>query len=185
MKLLKRNQMLMLSLAFMVMIAGYINYRYDPKREENLGSTVKVDSNKNVNVYLETFTDKDESLYKDKEDNEKSLGTFKSSRDNMLSELESTYKELISVNVSSSEIKIYNEKLDEIIKKKNLIKIVEDMIKLKGIEEVVIIPNDDSYNVMIGSKNELTKSQIAMIEKLLMDEFNINAEKIKIIVKSS
>ncbi len=184
MKLLKRNQMLMLSLAFMVMIAGYINYRYDPKREENLGSTVKVDSNKNVNVYLETFVDKDENLYEDKEE-QKSLSAFKSSRDNMFSELESTYKELISINVSSNEVKIYNEKLDEIIKKKNLIKIVENMIKLKGIEEVVIIPNDDSYNVMIGSKSELAKSQIAMIEKLLMDEFKVNAEKIKIIVKSS
>lgn len=92
MKILKRNQMLMLSLACMVMIAGYINYRYDPKREENLGNTVKVDSNKNVNVYLETFVDKDENLYQDKDNNEKSLGSFKSSRDNMFSELESTYK---------------------------------------------------------------------------------------------
>ena len=185
MKILKRNQMLMLSLACMVMIAGYINYRYDPKREENLGNTVKVDSNKNVNVYLETFVDKDENLYQDKDNNEKSLGSFKSSRDNMFSELESTSKELISINVSNSEVKIYNEKLDEIIKKKNLIKIVEDMIKLKGIEEVVIIPNGDSYNVMIGSKKEPTKAEIAMIEKLLTDEFKVNAEKIKIIVKSS
>ncbi len=185
MKLLKRNQMLMLSLAFMVMIAGYINYRYDPKREENLGSTVKVDSNKNVNVYLETFVDKDESLYKDKNDNENSLVSFKSSRDNMFSELETTYKELISVNVSSSEVKVYNEKLNELVKKKNLIKIVEDLIKLKGIEEVVIIPNENSYNVMIGGKSQPTKAQIAMIEKILTDEFNVNAEKIKIIIKSS
>ena len=44
MKIFKRGQVAMLALAFMVMIAGYINYRYDPEREEGLGNTVKVDS---------------------------------------------------------------------------------------------------------------------------------------------
>ena len=159
MKILKRSQLAMLSVAFMIMIAGYINYKYDPKREEGLGSIVRVD-NANVDIYSETkqtILDKEDSLYKNKddEDNNKSLAEYKNSRDNMFSELEATYKELLSINVDSSEVKVYNEKIDEIIKKKHLIEIVEGIIKAKGIEEIVIIPTDDTYNVMVtlDSKN--------------------------------
>ncbi|MBR6689331.1 MAG: SpoIIIAH-like family protein [Clostridia bacterium] len=197
MKVFKRSQLAMLSIAFMIMIAGYINYKYDPKREESLGSTVRVDSkdvylyttNKNnVELYsenTETVLNKDANLYKDKEINsdEKSLSEFKITRDNMFSELEATYKEMVNVNVSSSEVKIYNEKLDELIKKKHLIEIVEGIIKAKGIEEIVIIPTEDTYNVMIKLNGELTKAQASMIEKIISEEFNVNAEKIRIILK--
>ena len=68
MKVLKRGQLAMLSVAFMIMIAGYINYKYDPEREENLGNTVRVDNN-NVNIYSdtkETILNKDENLFKNK-----------------------------------------------------------------------------------------------------------------------
>lgn len=186
MKSFKRSQMAMLSIAFMIMIAGYINYKYDPQREEDLGNTVRVDNN-NVNIYTElkeTVLDKNSSLFKDKEyNNEKSLGEYRNSRDNMFSELETTYKELVSINVNNNEVKIYNEKLDEIVKKKHLIEIVEGIIKAKGIEEIVIIPSEDTYNVMLKLDGELTKAQVAMIEKIISEEFNVNSEKIRIILK--
>ncbi len=186
MKIFKRNQIAMLSIAFMIMIAGYINYKYDPQREEGLGNTVRVDNN-NVNIYTEvkeTVLDKNSSLYKDKEYNtEKSLGEYRNSRDNMFSELETTYKELVSINVNNNEVKIYNEKLDEIVKKKHLIEIVEGIIKAKGIEEIVIIPSEDTYNVMLKLDEDLTKAQVAMIEKIISEEFNVNSEKIRIILK--
>lgn len=197
MKVFKRSQLAMLSVAFMIMIAGYINYKYDPEREDGLGNTVRVDGKEvylytannlsNVNVYSEvkeTVLDKNDSLYKDKGiDDEKSLIEFKNYRDNMFSELESTYKEMVSINVNSSEVKVYNEKLDELVKKKHLIEIVEGIIKAKGINEIVIMPTDDTYNVMIKLDEELTKAQAAMIEKIISEEFNVGPEKIRIILK--
>jgi hypothetical protein len=187
MKVLKRGQLAMLSVAFMIMIAGYINYKYDPEREENLGNTVRVDNN-NVNIYSdtkETILNKDENLFKNKENinEEKGFAEYKYSRDNMFSELESTYKELISINVSSSEVKVYNEKLNGIIKKKHLIEMVEGIIKAKGIEEIVIVPTEDTYNVMIRLAGNLTKAQASMIEKIISEEFNVTSEKIRIILK--
>ena len=64
-----------------------------------------------------------------------------------------------------------------------MIEIVEGIIKAKGIEEIVIIPTEDTYNVMIKLNGELTKAQASMIEKIISEEFNVNAEKIRIILK--
>lgn len=82
MKIIKRGQLAMLSIAFMIMIAGYINYKYDPEREQQLGQTVKVNgdkiylytSNKEVNAYEEVdtaFDDKNESIYETKDEQER------------------------------------------------------------------------------------------------------------------
>ena len=189
MKIIKRGQLAMLSISFMIMIAGYINYKYDPQREENLGQTVKVDSNEvylytsenNVDVYTETANslNKDETIYNNK-NSDSNLMSFKNSRDNMFSELEENYTAVISKSASKDETKIYQEKLDDVIKKKHLIEIVEGIIKAKGISEIVIVPTEDKYNVMVKTKTKLTEAQANMIEKIIEDEFNVSADKIKI-----
>lgn len=189
MKVIKRGQLAMLSISFMIMIAGYINYKYDPKREENLGQTMKVNSdevylytsNEDVDLYKETIntTDKNANLYQNKQYG--SLATFKNTRDNMFSELEESYTDVISKSASTEETKIYQEKLDGVIKKKHLIDIVEGIIKAKGITEIVIVPNEDNYNVMVKLEQKLTDAQANMIEKIIEEEFNVSADKIKII----
>lgn len=190
MKVIKRGQLAMLSISFMIMIAGYINYKYDPKREENLGQTMKVDSDqvylfsssKDVDVYADVAAslDKNETIYNNK-NSESSLTTFKTSRDNMFSELEENYTEVISKSASTEETKIYQEKLDGVIKKKHLIDIVEGIIKAKGISEIVIVPTEDKYNVMVKMDSKLTDAQANMIQKIIEDEFNVEADKIRII----
>lgn len=190
MKIIKRGQLAMLSISFMIMIAGYINYKYDPKREENLGQTMKVDStgvylytdNDEVDIYTETANslDKNNTIYNNKNNNS-SLLSFKTSRDNMFSELEENYTSVISKSASVEEAKIYQEKLDGVIKKKHLIDIVEGIIKAKGIEQIVIVPNEDKYNVMVKMDSKLTDAQANMIEKIIAEEFNVSADKINII----
>lgn len=189
MKLIKRGQLAMLSICFMIMIAGYINYKYDPKREENLGQTMKVDSDQvylytsenEVQVYEDVTSslDKNATMYNNKNSNN-TLSSFKNSRDNMFSELEENYTAVISKSASKDETKIYQEKLDDVIKKKHLIEIVEGIIKAKGISEIVIVPTEDKYNVMVKTKTKLTEAQANMIEKIIEDEFNVSADKIKI-----
>lgn len=49
MKIIKRSQVALLSLTFMIMIAGYINYKYDENREKDLGKSVYVSSS---DIYL-------------------------------------------------------------------------------------------------------------------------------------
>ena len=190
MKVIKRGQLAMLSITFMVMIAGYINYKYNPEREENLGQTMKVNSSEvylyntskdKVNVYNEqcTVNNKNDSIYSTKKAD--SMISFKNSRDNMFSELEEKYEKIIeSTAASSSDVKMYSEKLDNVIKEKHKINVVEGIMKAKGIEDIVIVPTGDNYNIMVKLEKGLTKTQAAMIEKIIEDEFEIDATKIKI-----
>lgn len=194
MKIIKRGQLAMLSIAFMVMIAGYINYKYNPEREENLGQTMKVNSsdvylynvsNDNVDVYGESDKSKinktTDNIYTTKTVSD-SLSSFKEARDNMFSELEEKYTGIIeSVSASSSDVKVYREKLDEVIKNKHTINIVEGIIKAKGIDNIVIVPTSEKYNIMIKLETKLTDAQAAMIEKIIEEEFNIDASKVNII----
>lgn len=190
MKIIKRGQLAMLSISFMIMIAGYINYKYDPKREENLGQTMKVDSgevylytdNEQVEIYAEasSMLDKNKTIYSNK-NTESSLISFKSSRDNMFSELEQNYSSVISKSASVEEAKVYQEKLDEVVRQKHLLEIVEGIIKAKGITDIVIVPTEDKYNVFVKMESKLTDAQANMIKKIVEDEFNISSEKIRII----
>lgn len=190
MKIIKRGQLAMLSISFMIMIAGYINYKYDPKREENLGQTMKVNSDEvylfsssnDVGVYADVVgnLDKNATIYNNK-NSASSLTSFKISRDNMFSELEENYTAVISKSASTEEAKVYQEKLDGIIQKKHLMDVVEGIIKAKGITEIVIVPNEDKYNVMVKMDSKLTDAQANMIQKIIEDEFNVEADKIRII----
>ena len=107
---------------------------------------------------------------------------FKYDRDNMYSELSENYNNVIKNEKSSDEeIKEYQQKLSELIKQKNLITMVENVIKAKGIEDIVIIPtNNDNINVVIKSSEDLTQQQIAQIQQILVDQLGANANKISI-----
>ncbi len=188
MKIIKRSQLALLSLSFMIMIAGYINYKYDPEREKDLGQTVHVSgadvflydnigsNSNNVSIYTESNANTNNS----KKYTESSLATFRSQRDNMFSELEETYKAAISSEQDTSTKEKYQEKLADVIKRKHVISIVENLIKSKGIKNLVIVPTGDNVNVIVESEEELTKTEIALIEKIIQDELGIDADKITI-----
>lgn len=189
MKIIKRSQLALLSLSFMIMIAGYINYKYDPEREKNLGQTVHVSgsdvflydnsassNNSNVTVY----TEKNTSISNNKKNTESSIETFKEERDNMFSELEATYKEAIEKEQDTATREKYQKKLDEVVEKKHLVSIIENLIKTKGIKNLVIVPTGDNINVIVESGKKLTETEIAIIQKIIQDEFGIDADKISI-----
>lgn len=193
MKIIKRSQLALLSLSFMVMIAGYINYKYDPEREKDLGQTVHVSgtdvflyensqtNNSNVEIYTETSKNtNNQNMYNNKSYTESSLYTFKENRDNMFSELEETYKAVISSEQENSVKEKYQEKLDEVVEKKHLINIVESLIKSKGIKSVVIVPTEEKINIMVESEEKLNSVQIAIIEDIIKEEFGVSSSEINI-----
>ena len=130
----------------------------------------------NVSIYTESNANTNNS----KKYTESSLATFRSQRDNMFSELEETYKAAISSEQDTSTKEKYQEKLADVIKRKHVISIVENLIKSKGIKNLVIVPTGDNVNVIVESEEELTKTEIALIEKIIQDELGIDADKITI-----
>lgn len=192
MKFIKRSTLALLSVGLMVTVAGYINYRYNPEREKNLGQTVYVNGKdgyiyENVSIYensenesVNTNTSTDE--YSSQDD---SIAVFKYDRDNMFSELSENYTNIISnANTSTEQVNEYQKKLDELIEKKNLIMMVENVIKSKGIEDIVIIPtNNDNINVVVKSSEELKQEQIAQIQQILVDQLGADPNKLSITEK--
>ncbi len=194
MKIMKKSQIAIISLSLMVMIAGYVNYRYNPEREENLGQSVYVNSKdgfmySSVNIYDENENNTDvedvadvNNLYKQKE-SEETLSKFRTNRNNMFSELEETYSKVIEANsTEAKQLTEYQNKLKNLIENKHTITIVEDLIKSKGIDDIVIVPTNENLNVIVADKEEITKDQIAMIQKTIQDELNFPADKITISV---
>ena len=154
----KRGMLALLSFCVMLSVVAYINYKYDPEREKDLGQTVYVNSNQDVNIYEE----------EKKEQEEDSLAVFRYDRDNMFSELMETYNNIINNdNTSVESVNEYQNKLDQLVEKKTLLNMVENVIKSKGIEDVVIIPtNNDNLNIVIKSEEELELDAKKIIEKI-------------------
>jgi len=190
---MKKSQIAIISLSLMVMIAGYVNYKYNPEREENLGQSVYVSSKdgfmySNIKIYDEEKINDDDkenveeanNLYKQKEA-EETISNFRASRDNMFSELQETYSKVIEAN--STEVKQlteYQNKLNDLIENKHAITIVENLIKSKGIDDIVIVPTNENINVIVADKEEITSDKIAMIQKIIQDELKFPADKITI-----
>ena len=103
----------------------------------------------------------------------------------MFSELSENYTNIISnANTSTEQVNEYQKKLDELIEKKNLIMMVENVIKSKGIEDIVIIPtNNDNINVVVKSSEELKQEQIAQIQQILVDQLGADPNKLSITEK--
>lgn len=191
MKIIKKSQIAIISLSLMVMVAGYVNYKYNPEREENLGQSVYVNSKdgfmySNIKIYEEDKRENNEettqvnNLYKQKESQE-TLSNFRANRNNMFSELEETYSKVIEANSTTTEqLTEYQNKLNKLIENKHTITIVEDLIKSKGIDDIVIVPTNENLNVIVSDKEEITKDIIAMIQKTIQDELDFPADKITI-----
>lgn len=194
MNFLKKGKLALLSITMMLVVAGYINYEYNPEREKNLGQTIYVNGKDTsgvdvVNIYGNAQKNEDNSkeVFEYATSKESTIAVFKYDRDNMFSELSENYRQIITnTNTSVDKVNEYQTQLNELLKKKNLITMVENIIKSKGIDDVVIIPtNNDNLNVILKSKSEVTKEQIAQIQQILVDQFNINANKITITVSKN
>lgn len=160
------------SFVFMLSIAGYINYRYNPEREKDLGQTVYVSSNAdNVDIYNEEIIERKDSK----------IESFRYDRDAMFSELASNYSSIINnSNSSESQVEEYQKKLSDLIEEKNKIQMIENIIKSKGIEDAIIITNaNNKYNVILKTEN-IDESMAAQVMQLVVDQLGASPQDISI-----
>lgn len=176
---IKKNQILAVAVTMMLVMAGYLNYRYDPtkpfdveltgKIEDNLGDAIFVNSS-NIEETVEVFA-------KNKEDY---FVQTRIDRANTYAEQIETYENILMSNSVSAEQKNKaQEEIDRINKIRNSITIAENLIKLKGFEEVVILVNTSSINVIVD-EDELSKEQLAQIQNIVSREFGVEIDTIHI-----
>jgi len=97
--------------------------------------------------------------------------------------LESYQKILESSSVNDTQKQIASQEITNINNIKNAIMISENLIKNKGIEDVIIFINDNSINVILKGK-AVTEEQIAQVQNILEREFKTEASNIHISSKN-
>lgn len=207
MKIIKKNQIVIYVIALMLVVAGYLNYSStndlntailtSSTEEElmqmaNIGDAQLVSSNVVFeNQVNETNTKSNNEIIKIEEENtlitntniyEDDVDYFSTSkleRDTMYSQMLETYEKILnSDNSLETQKQSATEEITKINNIKNTIMICENLIKTKGIEEVVIFVNGDSISIIVGE--EMETEQIAQIQNIISREMNANVENIHI-----
>lgn len=104
-------------------------------------------------------------------------------RDAMYSQRIENYQNILNnTNVSEAQKKTAQEEITKINNEQNAIMIAENLIKTKGIEDLVIFINGDSINVIVKGE-ELEKEEIAQIQNIITRELEADIGNIHIMNK--
>ena len=103
-------------------------------------------------------------------------------RDTMYSQMIESYQKILNnTSVSADQKAISQTEIKKINDLKNSIMICENLIKTKGINDVVIFANDTSISVIIKTNGEeVTKEQAAQIQNIVAREMKAEIENIHI-----
>ncbi len=207
MKIIKRNQLIILVISLMLITAGYLNFTADNNTvttsylTAELGDATLVSSNSVVENNIEENTLVENNTVENLEDNNileenntvETVATYetddtyfttsKLERENMYSQMLETYQQIYNNTETSSDQKTsaLNE-IANINKTKNAIMIAENLISAKGFKNVVIFVNDNSVSVIVEEK-ELQTEQIAQIQNIVSRELSVDASIIHISIK--
>lgn len=194
-KIFKKNQLIFLTLGLMLIVAGYLNYTYNPESrykseltgniEETLGDTIYVNAIPNDDTVISTDVDESniQVLEQVEEDDEYFINT-KLQRDKMYDEQLDLYTGIINNTQTSNEQKTEaNNKIEEINNLKNSIMIAENLILLKDVENAMILTTGKNVNVIIKNETELQKDKVAQIYDIVTKELNVDMNNIQIILK--
>lgn len=199
--IIKKNQILIFVLALLLITAGYLGIGNKQNSDilevasdeidenENLGDATLVNGPALVPNEDETKTEenKEQEVQKVNANYQKIKDDYFSSskleRENMYSQMFSSYQKIIDNTEMSSEQKtIAQNEIVKINNEKNAIMIMENLIKTKGFSDVVIFINNGSINVVVQA-NTLSKEAVAQIQNIVSRELNAEISNIHIITK--
>lgn len=206
-KIIKKNQLTILVISLMLVTAGYLNYNENLQTSteiadigdatlvsSNLANSVtneinQIDQteaeNNNENEVASSVSTTEESLQTNSEiaDIQEYFDSSRLERDTMYSQMLESYQKILdSTTTSEKQKSSAQEEIDKINKTKNAIMISENLIKTKGIKDVIIFQNDDSINVVID-KEELSKENIAQVQSIIAREMGADIDDIHIMNK--
>lgn len=188
-KNIKSNQIILFVVALMLVSAGYLSYSMRGTTvSSNIVSENEVSSIGDARLVSSNNIIDSNSL------NEVSVATSSSSssrtddyfassrlgRDTMYSQMIESYQNLLdNQNVSEEQKTVATQEITKINNTQNSIMICENLIKTKGISDVVIFVNDKSINVIVKA-DTLEQDTIAQIQNIIAREMNAEIENIHI-----
>lgn len=203
MKVLKRNQLVILVISLMLVTAGYLNFTSMYNKEEivesslnlanseendGLGDATLVSENLVSETPIETPTETpergtDASLVSNSEENDYYFENSRLDREKMYSQMLESYQNMYTGDTTSIEQKtMAANEISKINITRNAIMICENLIKTKGIKDLVIFVNDTQISVVVDEK-ELQTEQIAQIQNIISREMQADISNIHISCK--
>lgn len=194
MKILKKNQLIILVISLMLVTAGYLNFTSTQGNNlsqdvvAQLGDATLVSSNNVETENLVENNDEDYSkpqneIVETVEQPDTYFANSKLERENMFSQMLATYQEVYNNSNSTDEQK--NKALMEISRineQRNAIMIAENLVKAKGFEDIIIFENSNSVSVIVKTE-KLEPAQIAQIQNIISRELEVATEAISISTK--
>lgn len=153
--------------------------------ETNTEADIK-NNDKNVSENItessttETSSNKIESVNKDKQLNNNYFTQSRLDRDTMYSQTLDTYQKIIeNESISADQKAIAQKEISKINEQKNSIMIAENLIKVKGFEDLIIFINGENVSVIVKS-DKLEEKEIAQIQNIVTRELGVKIENINI-----
>lgn len=188
-KNIKSNQIILFVVALMLVSAGYLSYSMKATPvSSNIVSENEVSSIGDArlvssNNIIDSNSLNEVSVATSSSSSSKTDDYFASSRlgrDTMYSQMIESYQNLLdNQNVSEEQKTVATQEITEINNTQNSIMICENLIKTKGISDVVIFVNDKSINVIVKA-DTLEQDTIAQIQNIIAREMNAEIENIHI-----
>ena len=207
MKILKKNQIIILVIALMLVSAGYLNYSTnlnEVQKTASIGDAKLVSSNgiveintqetalvENQNNEIKTNANETALVENNKEQTEETTKTnakisneyfsqTRLNRESMYSQMVESYQKILeNESIASDQKAIAQTEIKNINDTKNKIMICENLIKTKGIDDVIIFVNDKSISVVVKAEN-LEEDKIAQIQNIIAREMNTQINDIHI-----
>ncbi len=140
-----------------------------PQNNEVVNETIEtnngIEKNENItnnNNQIETSNNVDSKDY---------FAQTRLDRETMYSQMLETYQKILeNEKVPSDQKSIASNEIKNINDRKSAIAIAENIIKTKDFEDVVILINDNSINVVVKQKENLTTEQVAQISNIVSRE---------------
>ena len=184
-------------LALMLVGLGYWNYvstesnniqtvaetQTENSEDENLGDAQFVSSN-DVTLDTKSTQGTETSTEIAKTESTNNFNDYyeesKLQRDTMYSQTLDTYQKIIeNESISADQKAIAQKEISKINEQKNSIMIAENLIKVKGFEDLIIFINGENVSVIVKS-DKLEEKEIAQIQNIVTRELGVKIENINI-----
>lgn len=199
-KIIKKKEILLGILAIFFILVGFLSYNPVVKKEigkisdvnnyseSTLGEATLVSSNEVVEeteIQNETLNEVQNEI---QEETVESTGKnyfleAKMDRDNTYSENIEIYEKILeNSNITSDQKAIAQNEISNISNEKKVIQATENLIKMKGFDDVVIFKNNNGVSVIVRA-DVLQPEQVAQIQNIVEREFQVQGKNINITSK--
>ena len=198
--IIKKNQIVVFVIGLMIIAAGYLSYTNNESNNSTLETGVIADSEEMASIgdaKLVSANVAEENAIANSITENNSGSNISTNSNEIVNNINETNTNSISTNTISNTVETATITVDEyftnsrlerdtmyskINNEQNAIMIAENLIKTKGIEDLVIFVNGDSINVIVKGDG-LEKEEIAQIQNIITRELEADIANIHIMNK--